>query len=505
VKSTKALKNISVSILTRFFSVASLFFIVPIYLKTLGQDLYGLNVLVNQIAGYLGLLEIGLISGLSIQLYKSIAIQDYGTSSQIISNARNASKTIGILIILAGIFVAFYLDHFIILDSKFVLQGKFSILLASLALSVQFITSASIYFAVFSVHQKSYLVNWVYIVQALISPMLSLLLVWMYKSIVLLQLVTLIGNVLICFYQIRQGEKVFSWLEFKKGTIDSSLLKTSSFVFIDKVFVLIVYYTDYIVISVFMGVKFITVLSICALPFVTFRDFFWNVINNIQSGLGEMFAKEQQHEIFILWKEITGFCWLLAALVCPLFCFTMPTIIQIWTKQKMPADSNFLFLALSLNLCYAFIIQTTLIFVSASIKGLKFRTIISFLELIVNLVLSIILVKKLGVIGCVLGTLTGHLLVSFLPLHSLLGKLLTQKIKVFLFFLIPYFLLITFLYLIDYYLTIHLSNSFLFMAVLMLISNCSIILIFFVFVDSNKKLLLIRFQSFYTLAMSKIK
>jgi O-antigen/teichoic acid export membrane protein len=404
MRTDKAIKNITLQFATRFVGLILYFLLTPLILKLLGKEYYGLNQLLIQTIGYLNLAELGIGVSLSVLSYKYLVEEDFNSLNKLLSTAQFIYSIIGGGILVFGSVFSFYLDDIYKI-------GESDSLIVQIAFIIYIFSASCTYF--FSVPalllgsaQKGYKT---YIYTVFISPLTYIgyfIFIWLDFSIIGIALTTLLLNCWSLYGSNKVARKEFPWIKLDVKEKDYNIIKTTKFVFLDKLLVLGVFQTDYILISYFLGITYIASYSFYVVFFSYIRDLIFMLLNPLTNGAGEMYEKNELDKIYNLWRDAISFCFFIAIVAVVSLFILFPYFIELWLNKTMVLSSGILICFL-MNLFYLLTVHSSTLIIGSK-NMYKQRIFGSMFELFVNIVLSVILIPKLGVLGAVLGTTIGH-------------------------------------------------------------------------------------------------
>lgn len=424
MRSLNAFKNIVLGIFDKIIGIIVYLVVTPYILKFLGKELYGVNQLLVQTVGYFQLAEFGIVTILVVSLYKPIANNDWTAINEIVSYGQRLFLLIAGIILCSGLLFSFFLDNVFHQSAISVFDFRILFIIYIINSSVSYFFSIPV--IVLGASQKEYKINRIRI---FLNPLISITGVILFNfgyGLIVWALCQLILNVLFSLILYKISIKEFPLLRinpFKKITQVIST-KSSVFVFLDKILVLVVFRSDFILLAYFGFTTEIAVYSIYVTFFNFIMSFVFVPITNITHGAGDLLARGKSIDVIRLWEDATTGGFIAAALLLPTIYFNFDSFINVWLETT-PLSNNVLIL-MCINLGYLCIIHPTTMIINSQNK-FKERLMGSVLELTLNLIFSIILIPKLGVFGAVIGTAIGHFLGNFWFLPWLLSTRIVHR------------------------------------------------------------------------------
>tara|TARA_R110000744_G_scaffold378032_1_gene493674 strand:+ start:12133 stop:13647 length:1515 start_codon:yes stop_codon:yes gene_type:complete len=411
MKTQKAFKNVFSGIFFQIILALVQFIVTKYYIEVLGVEINGLNSLYVQILNYFNLIEAGIGGVLLFNLYKTFANNDIETTKALIYTASIKFRKYGIIYLLFtflfSLVIPLIFTSVNIFDNYFI-YVSFWIMTSATSLSYFF----SIPLLVFHADQKGYIVNIIKNVFKTIDCFVRITILFYYQNYILLLVISFIFEltyylILVKLYKSRYKE----FRVTKKDYYKPELFKENKFVLIDKVLILIVFQTDLIILGIFKDLETVTLYSNYILLFTFASLFFSSVFKQLTPSLGALINENNLMKIKSLYGELRSLNWFLASIITIVLFFTFDYIIIFWLGKSFVLKGEILALLL-LNFIYITSIQVSTSFVNA--KGdFKKRIFGSVMESSVNIIISLLLVEKLGILGVLIGTTIGHFSSNF--------------------------------------------------------------------------------------------
>lgn len=373
------------------------------FIGTFGSEINGIVNTVTQIYVYINLLEAGVGTATIQALYKPISSDNKQEINSILSATSNYYKKTGILYLLAVFVFAFSfpflfkttVDNFtifcIVLFSglggviNFFFQGKYRLLLEA--------------------EGKSYIISSLTTSISIISTVIKIILIIKGFNVIAVQFSFFVINLLQVFVIGRIIQKSYKWIDLKVSPNYNAISQKNS-VLIHQVSFMVFSNTDVLLLSMFIGFKIVSVYSLYALIFRTVSTLLSIANNSAAFALGQVFHKDiERFKKLIDTNEFVFF-------VLSFSAFTSVYIViiefmKLYTRGPGFSDINYI----DKNLAFMFMaievlksvkpVMNSVVNVSGHFKQTTNRAI---LEMIINLVVSLICVNIFGVYGVLIGT-----------------------------------------------------------------------------------------------------
>ena len=395
-----------------------------ILLQYLGEDNVGIYQLFYQIFLYLSLIDGGLTAGITYSLYKPVNDNNYNKVNGIIAGARSYFNKVGLIIIAIGIFLSFNIMFFIKsteLNSVYV-QIAFIIFIIASSTSY-FISSHAI---LYEAEQKLYKSSNINHVMTIIKTILEIILAMMgFKLVTLLLmflLLTIIRNVTITIIS-RRDHKFLNY----KTKKDYSFKKELNNLIVRKISFLIFDNTDILIISKFLGLMSVVIYTV----YFQIINMITLIIKRLNSALlasvGNLLVSDR-NKIGPVFNEINSMLFFIASVICVPIYFMLSPFIEIWFGERYTAPNHVLLLFSIL--LYVNIIKIVLeVFVDAAGK-FKSVKVASIYQSILNVVLSLLLIKRFEIAGVLFATIIAFMIGTFIIYPKIIyHEILYTKVK----------------------------------------------------------------------------
>lgn len=394
-------------------------FIVPrIIILNYGSDVNGLFSTITQIFTYMSLLEAGIGQATRNLLYKPFKSKDKNKISDISSLSQKYFKKITyyyfIGIILVSLIMPFIIKSQINRNDIFLcflFQGL------SGCISFYFIQTQTI---ILSVDGKGYVNNYINVINQILSYGSKILLALLGVNIVFIQIVFFIITIIKVLWYRFYFIKKYDWIDFTRKTNKHKLKDKNSFI-ISEISWTIFSSTDMIILSIFVSTKISSVYYIYSLIFSSVSLLLNSVYNNINYILGREFHNdlkryEKIHDLFN-----TIFMGMITILISTAYVIAIP-FVKLYSNGIN--DVNYIYEQLPLLFSAVQILSWSR-YITGNLTAVagyaKKTSYISLIEAVVNIILSLILVSKYGIVGVLIATVTA------LPLKVVYCTYLSDK------------------------------------------------------------------------------
>ncbi len=378
----------------------------PFLIAKLGQNEYGLYSLVTSIIGYLTILDLGFGNALIVYTSKFRAQKKYDEEKKLHGMFFVIFCIIGLITGILGLIIYFNVEN--IFGSSMTLteisKAKIMMLILSFNLVVTF--SFSIYTSIITAYEKFVYQKIIALISTLLKPLIMIPFLYLgYKSITMAVIITavnifvLISNYLFCKKKLN--------INIKYNGFDKKLFKLifgySIFLFLGSIVDKVNWSVDQFILGAMAGTAAVSIYSVASLLNTLFINLSTAISGVLLPKMSQMVANnassEKMTKEFIKVGRIQYYIIFLMASGLVLFG---KQFICMWVGKEF-IESYYVALILILPLCFP-LIQNLGLSIMQAMNKYKFKSISTFIMAIFNVLISIILVKKYGVIGAAMGT-----------------------------------------------------------------------------------------------------
>lgn len=394
---------------------------IKVFVDFLGSEMNGYYQFINQIIGYLFLVEAGLSSAVVYKMYKPVAEKNSKKINELYSGSIIIFKRIAIIMFIILISMAFIfpfiingnIEELIIVISSFILIGFANIL--------SFIMYSRSLQAVFYANEEKYILATTLNIIKIITGVITIFLIISFKSLFIVALALFLMKIveeisvwLVAKYRYKYIKKV------KK--VDTSAMSMTKDLIWHQVGTLSANNVDTLVLMILKGPIIVSIYSTYNYIYRFLVDLIAKITSNVSNTFGILFVKESEERMFKLYKDYLFFCFLIATLVSLNFMTGARSFINIWIGKDqyiLEFVSIFFFSsALFINIIYSPLI--TIVQVKGLFKETKYYALISSA---INFVLSFILAIFYGITGVLIATAFASFVSVFLR-TSLISKII---------------------------------------------------------------------------------
>lgn len=415
-RSEKAIRNVFAGVANKLFMMLLAFATRTLFIRLLGADYTGVNSLFSNILSVLSLAELGMGNVLMFYLYSALKNKDEEHIRYLVNRFKRIYITIAIIVLSIGIALIPFL-HIIVKSSDIELPE----LVRYYALYL--INSACSYFVVYRImvinaDQKNYIVNVVQTVSTVAMYIFQIVYLLIYKQflgyLIIQVLCTIASNIILNHIALKQ----YPYLRKKdKIRIDDysvekvELVKNIKATFIFKISDTILDQTDNIIISMMFGTIFVGFYYNYFLVITYIVAIAGIIANGLVASFGNMVAEGDMGKSYDMFK-VALFCFAAFGAFCTAaYACLIQEFVPIWIGEQYVMSYD---LVIAILLVFYLRMATNTMWMYRSAMGIfKEVQYINLISAGLNIVLSIILGKVMGLSGVIVATAVSRLTTSF--------------------------------------------------------------------------------------------
>lgn len=410
-RTLNSIKNLFSGMGNKLISLILVFISRKIFITYIGIEYLGISSLFSNILSILSLADLGFGIAMGYSLYRPLAENNCEEISALIHIYKKIYNIVAAVIFVIGLSLIPFLNDIVHLDHDIRhLEIYYILFLLQTTISYLFVYKATIITA----DQKNHIVNNVALITNIIKTLLQILLVIMTKNYTVYLIIQLIFVLVNNIWISRKADEIYPFIKTKsriKGEYKKEIYNNFKSVFLYKISgtfmnsidsicissicgtVILAYYTNYLIIST----------NISVIISIVFGSFTAGIGNLIVNG-----SYERRYEVF---REIQVISYYLSSVTLIGFLFLAQDFIKLWLGEQYVLE-GLVMSAVAWDLYLGTSFQPLWTFREAS--GLYMKT--KYIMLIaagLNVILSIILGKMMGVSGVIIASILCRLFTYF--------------------------------------------------------------------------------------------
>lgn len=376
--------------------------IVPIlFINEYGSEVNGLVASINQFLGYITLFEAGLSGVLMSLMYKPIAEKDYSRCDDLVAASRDYFKRIAFYFIIYVVVLAIVYPNIVSNShAHWFVSTLIGILSVNLLIQYLFGISNIVFL---QAKQEGYIYSILQAVAVILNALVVIICIRFSTSVLVLKCITIITTA-VC------PIGIFLWVKSRYKYINQK--KKGTYKIIDQRWDGMLHHVCYyvqnnvdIVILTFVNLKLVSVYSIYYMITSTIRKVFESFLVSFRSVMGDMYAKKQIDMLKRTFSALEFLVYTLTVAVFVAVYFSLTPFIELYTRGVTDinyVNELFAVILIVAEASYAIRIPYhTLVNSTGQFKETKH---LAIQEAIVNVVISLVFVYRLGLAGVALGT-----------------------------------------------------------------------------------------------------
>ena len=415
-RTTKLIKNTMYGVAGKIANLLFAFLSRTVFIYYLGETFLGINGLYTEVLSVLSIAELGFGSALLYAMYAPIAREDNVKVIQLLDFYKKAYRIIALIIAGLGISLVPFLQY--------IVKGAEGITLTQLRLyyCIFLFNTVVNYFVAYkysyaNAQQQNYIVTVFDSVVNIVTVVVQVTVILLTRNFLAYLLaqsgVLLLSRIVAALYLNHRfpilKEKTSEPLPKEER---DGIFREVKALSVHQFASAAVHSTDNIIISSMsdMGVVAVGLVSNYNLIISNVISFVTVLLNNSAFGFGNLAAEGNSDNFRKAFREMSFLVFWIYGFCCIAFFVLIPPFITLWIGADKLIDTMSLFLIV-LN---CFLLGHATLYNSARVAKGHFGKDkwISFIQAIVNLVVSIIAAKKLGLVGVYIGTVVSRLVVT---------------------------------------------------------------------------------------------
>lgn len=413
MRTKQSIINVTVNLTGQFLNFMLALLSRSVLAKLLPGEYLGINGLFTNVLNILSLAELGIGTAMLYAFYKPVADNNIPEIRKLMNFYRQMYRMIALAVSCLGILLIPFL-HILVKDAK---QIENLVLMYLLYL----IQSVSSYFFVYKTsiiiaNQKQYICN-IYTYACTICRYILqiLVLLWM-KDFLIYLVVQIVFAVLPNILASRKAEKMYPFMDedrtsYPEKTVRKDILKNVRAMFSHKLGSVLVYNTDNLIMSAFIGLGSVGIYSNYKLISSNLNTVLSQIFAGMAASIGNLAATSERKRVLDVFNTLNFFCFLLYGYSTVMMAVLFEPFIELFF------DNSFL-----LGKWTVLVLLSEFYITGMRQAMQQFRNAMGtfwydrykpIVEVVLNLVISLVLVRRYKITGILAGTVLSLLLVSF--------------------------------------------------------------------------------------------
>lgn len=381
------------------------------FIQYIGVEYLGINGLFSNILTLLSMADLGLGTAMNVSLYKPIAENDYRKLSALLNYFRKLYIIIAAGVMVIGLALMPFLKYIVNMDQDIpYLYVYYAVFVLKSAVSYLFIYKSSIVRA----DQKAFQINKVEVYTNVVKVVLQLVVVMTLHSYLVYILLDVVTIVVQNFTVSHIADKNYPFIKLKEELSSEEkkdIFSDISSVFLYKIAWSLLNGTDNILMSMMIGTIYVGYYSNYYTITSNLELFIALLFTSLTASIGNLVATSTAENRYKTFKTMQMIGFWISGIVSVCLLFLMQDFIVLWLGEEMLLD-NITLVAIIVNIFFSICMRPVWTFREGTGMYRQIRYIM-FVTAILNLVLSIILGKIIGLSGIIFATAIAKLTTYF--------------------------------------------------------------------------------------------
>ncbi len=426
-----AARNIAFGYISNILTLIGGFVLRTIFINHLGKTLLGVNDLYIDILSVLSMAELGIGTALNYSLYGPVARGEINKVKSYMLLYKKAYRTIGCIVAVIGIAISPFLP--ILVKNP----GDLAVRELTLYYFIFLFNTVSTYFVAYkyslvNAEQKNYIQTNIITITKLLTMGIQILVIVTTRNFVLYlftaAMVELLQKIFVSIYL----NRLYPYLRDKdveklsKQETGEIATKTKA-LFLHKIGDVARLQTDSTIISAFIDVGLVGILGNYKLVISSVSNFVNIIFNSVLSSFGNLIAtesKEKQYQAFRIYRFMA--CWIYGFSAVG-FGILLTPLITLWLGDEWALGTAVISCIL---IDYYFkgdrIVLSNFKTAAGVFEQDKY---LALIQGVVNLIISIVLVMKIGLVGVYIGTIVSGLIANITKPYIIYKHILQKPVK----------------------------------------------------------------------------
>lgn len=404
-------KNVAFNIANQLLNVLLAFVSRKVFIMCLSVDYLGISGLFGDIFSMLCLADLGFGTAMTFSMYKPLAEHDYDKLAGLINFYKKVYRIIATAITVIGLALIPLLPYLVNTETEIEHLNLYYILMLANVVSSYLVVYKT---CIISADQRSYLTTkytGIFNILKTIASVIILLLTHNYTVYLILQVIFTYGT---NFFNSHIAEKEYPYIK-KKITLPKEetrgIFSNIKSVFIYKISSVLITATDNTLISIIVSTTAVGMYS----NYTIVTNKIYNIVNTIfyslTASIGNLIVKESQGRRYEIFEIMQSVSLILSTFCLTCLLFLQEDFVRLWLGDAFILDRMILYAMLT-NFYFSIILMPIWVFREAT--GLYRKTKYVMLgTAAINIIVSIILGKILGLAGIIFATSISRLTTYF--------------------------------------------------------------------------------------------
>jgi O-antigen/teichoic acid export membrane protein len=406
------------------------FFLSPFIVHHLGNSAYGVWVLVGSLTGYLGLLNLGVRAAVTRYVARFYAESNDRGANAVASSALVIFLIAGLMAVLVSVIAAIAIMPLFHVPASYQFAGRVALVLAGFNIATSLVSG--VFSGILAALHRFDLMNLIEAANGLSTALTIVLFLTAGNGLIALALINLLFAIATGVVYATAVFRIYPGLSIRFSKCDSEHLKLifsfSVYTFLLQLSFNVIFYTDSIVIGSVLSVGLVTFFAIAGNLMNYSRMLISGISTTMTPRAGALEAMGRTDEIQMLVLKAIRLATLVMLPVALTFLLRGSSFIRLWMGPEFAEQSGHVLWILSLALIFVAgdqVATAIMLGISAHRPVVLMMSVMAFC----NLGLSVVLARRMGIVGVAWGTTLPSLAASLLFWPWYLQRVLKVRIS----------------------------------------------------------------------------
>ena len=410
-RTSNSIKNIIYSVGNNVLVLLLGFISRSVFLLCLSVDYLGVQGLFGDILAMLSLADLGFGTAMTYSMYKPLAEKDYDKLAGLTTFYKKVYNLIALVVAIVGVSLIPFLKYLVKLDSELPHLVLYYLLYLANSIASYLVVYKT---CILSADQKGYVLTKYSGIFNILRTVAMIIVLLITRNYILYLCVQVLFTYLYNFYVSHLAEVQYPFIK-KKVELSKEetkgIFNNIGSVFLYKISGVLINATDNTLISVIVGTAAVGFYSNYTLVVVKISAIINTIFYSLTASLGNLVVKENEEKRYEIYKSMQSVSTILSGFSFVCVMSLVQDLIKVWLGSEYVL-SYVVVIAMSINFYFAIILLPIWVFREAT--GLYRQTrYVMLATAALNIGLSIVLGKLIGLAGIIFATSLSRLLTYF--------------------------------------------------------------------------------------------
>ena len=429
-RTKKTLINTATGLISKFFNIIFSFALRTAFIYYLGVQYTGVSSVFSDILTMLSLSELGISTAIATALYAPLHDKDESKIRKLMNFYKKAYRYIAVFILIVGIILLPFLQYLIsdVPDIKESIYVIFIFYILKTAASYLLIYKTTI----LNADQKQYIVTKFETICMFVRYLIEIICIVIFKQfmvyLVIEVIATILQNIIVTNKISKNYEYAFKKTDEKLDKKEmKSLFKDIKGLSMFKISSSIGNSIDNILVSSFISTSIVGILSNYTLIRKQIESILHQFFNAVLPSIGNLVAEKDNNRQIIIFNRLFYISFVVVNFCAVSMFVLFSPFIKMWLGEKYVL-SNIIAFIIAFDFFLYILLQAISSFRTANglfVKG-QYRPLVTA---VLNIILSILLIKKFGIFGTILATVICRLVTQWYDPYILFKNVFKSSFK----------------------------------------------------------------------------